>query len=119
MSGLRCATFALLLLSLGWAGCATVRPPDTIACGPYPEDCDAVIERFLNGAPSSPRATVRTVSSVSEPKPERQRAVAGWGVWASVRESRPNAAGGMDVQEKEYHFLLRGDQVIASEYPQP
>jgi hypothetical protein len=110
------ALTALALFFLGLTGCATVASHDVNNYGPYPEEYERIVELEIQAAPAPPPQTLRTVTSVTEPVRQSRGKIAGWGVWGKIRCARPNAAGGIDISERDYFFLLRDGHVVVSDY---
>jgi hypothetical protein len=112
---MKCSARALgiLFLALLMVGCATLRAPDTTDYGRFPADYEQLIEESIAGMAAN---DTRTVTSVTEPVRAVRDDIAGWGVWARIRESRPNAAGGIDISERDCYFLIRDGRIVLSDH---
>ena len=114
---LRTGVVLLLCTVLLGAGCVTTAPINVARFGPYPEDRESVIAQTINDPARKPANVTRTVTSVTEPVMKTRDGVDGWQVWAKIREHQTNAAGGVEVREREHYFLLQGDKVVLTDYP--
>lgn len=104
----------MLCLILFATGCVTTPPPNTTDYGRYPADYEDLVEQ---AACTLPGSSTRTVTSVTDPVRQIRDDIPGWAVWARIRESIPNLAGGLDITERDWFFLLRNGKVVLSEYP--
>lgn len=110
---MKCSASALAILFAAFlmAGCATLRAPDTTDYGRFPANYEQLIEESVAGMEAN---GTLTVTSVTEPARAVRDDIAGWGVWARIRESRPNAAGGIDISERDRYFLIRDGRIVLS-----
>lgn len=104
---------AIFVLAFLVSGCATLRPPDTADYGRFPARYEQLVEDWVHA--NSPNGTL-TVTSVTEPVRAVREDIAGWGVWARIRETRPNSSGGVDISERDCYFLLRDDRIVLSDH---
>ncbi len=104
---------AILILAWLVSGCATLRSPDATDYGRFPAHYERLVEEWVRA--NSTNGTL-TVTSVTEPFRGVRDDIAGWGVWAKIRESRPNSSGGVDIHERDCYFLIRDDRIVLSDH---